>query len=72
MAEGIIQRHQIKVGRGGYGKGLVQRQVRASGAPLLVAAGAGKVHEDPPHQAGANRQEVRPVLPTDAPHPYEA
>ena len=46
---------------------LVERDAVQRAAALLVLAGPGEVHEHAPHQARGHREEVRAVLPLDAP-----
>ena len=62
--ERIVQRFEVLV-RVTDNERLVQRNLMRPTTAFLVVAGAGVIDEDPPHDAGADRVEVRAILPGD-------
>ena len=64
--EGLVERQDVDLARRlGRGDGDVQRHLLDLAAPLLGAAAAGVVDQDPAHRLRGDREEVTAVLPGD-------
>ena len=60
--ERVIEGNEIRTARR-HRERFVERDVDRAAAALLVASGARRVDEDPPHLTGREHEEVGPVLP---------
>src|SRR5215831_15051607 len=64
---GVVESHKLNGSVGGHVRDFVQVDRRgmelAAAAPFLRRAGARRVDQNPPHNVGANRVEMRPIPP---------
>src|SRR5262245_25577595 len=70
--ERIVEGNEIERRLVGHGEAFVEGDAHGVTAALLVATGAGVIHEDASHDAGRDGEKMRAVVPRDRLAVYEA